>query len=110
MLATTLVKRLIGLAIFTAYTRKATKAPAKTTVKTDGPLLPGNLQSGFLLESVIGDSAFQELQTSVRRGTSPVYSAGRAAAPRRQQNHCAGHKSRTGNPWDSSTRNLLVCE
>ncbi|KAK2110925.1 hypothetical protein P7K49_010671 [Saguinus oedipus] len=31
---------------------------------------------------VDGDSAFPELETSVRRGTSPVYSAPRAATPR----------------------------
>ncbi|KAK2097674.1 hypothetical protein P7K49_023125 [Saguinus oedipus] len=47
----------------------------KHGVKTDGAFLPGNLQSDFLLKSTIGDSAFPELQTSVRRGTSTVYSA-----------------------------------
>ncbi|KAK2086248.1 Neuron navigator 1 [Saguinus oedipus] len=31
----------------------------------------------------------------------------RAAALRRRQNHCAGHKSRTGDMWGSTTGNLL---
>ena len=44
-------------------------------VKTGGAFLPRILLSGFLLVSVIGDSAFPGLQTSVRRGTSLVYSA-----------------------------------
>ena len=51
-------------------------------VKTDGAFLPRILLSGFLLVSVVGDSAFPGLQTSVRRGTSPVYSALSAPAPR----------------------------
>ena len=49
-------------------------------VKTDGAFLPRILLSGFLLVSVVGDSAFPGLQTSVRRGTGPVYSAPSAAA------------------------------
>ena len=40
-------------------------------VKTDGAFLPRILLSGFLLVSVVGDSAFPGLQTSVRRGTGP---------------------------------------
>ena len=44
-------------------------------IKTDGAFLPRILLSGFLLVSVVGDSAFLGLQTSVRRGASPVYSA-----------------------------------
>ena len=71
-------------------------------IKTDGAFLPRNLQSGFLLESIIGNSAFLELQTLVRRGTSPVYSAPRAAAPRCWHNRLASHKSRTGDPCGSS--------
>ena len=46
-------------------------------VKTDGAFLPRILLSGFLLVSVVGDSAFPGLQTSVRKGTGPVYSAPR---------------------------------
>ncbi|KAK2081971.1 hypothetical protein P7K49_039318, partial [Saguinus oedipus] len=40
---------------------------------TDGALLPGNLRSGFLLESATRGSAFPELQTPVSRGTSPAH-------------------------------------
>ena len=40
-------------------------------IKTDGAFLPRILLSGFLLVSVVGDSAFPGLQTSVRRGTVP---------------------------------------
>ena len=50
-------------------------------VKTDGVFLPRILLSGFLLVSVVGDSAFPGLQTSVRRETGPVYSV--PSAPRR---------------------------
>ncbi|KAK2081182.1 hypothetical protein P7K49_039576, partial [Saguinus oedipus] len=66
--------------------------------KIDGALLPGNLRSGFLLESATSGSAFLELQTPVSRGTSPVYCARRAATPRQWQNRCAGHKSHAGDP------------
>ena len=79
-------------------------------VKTDGAFLPRTLLSGFLLVSVIGDSAFPGLQTSVRRGAGPVYSAPRAAEPRCRRNRCAGHKSRAGDPWSSSTGVLLLRE
>ena len=48
-------------------------------IKTDGAFLPRILLSGFLLVSVLGDSAFPGLQTSVRRGISLVHSAPRAA-------------------------------
>ena len=71
-------------------------------IKTDGAFLPRILLSGFLLVSVIGNSAFLGLQTSVRRGTSPVYSAPRAAALRCRHNRCASHKSRAGDPSGSS--------
>ena len=50
-------------------------------VKTDGAFLPRILLSDFLLVSIVGDSAFPGLQTSVRRGTCPVYSA--LSLPRR---------------------------
>ncbi|KAK2080973.1 hypothetical protein P7K49_040513, partial [Saguinus oedipus] len=76
--------------------------------KTDGALLPGNLRSGFLLESATSGSAFSELQTPVSRGTGPVYCARRAAMPRQRQNCCAGHRSRAGDPRGSATGNLLV--
>ena len=46
-------------------------------VKTDGAFLLRSLLSGFLLVSLMGDSAFPRLQTSVRRGTSRVYSTPR---------------------------------
>ena len=71
-------------------------------VKTDGAFLPRILLSGFLLVSVIGDSAFPGLQTLVRRGTSLVYSAPRAAAPRCCHSHCAGLRSPAGDPCGSS--------
>ena len=38
----------------------------------------------------------------VRRGTSPVYSAPRAATPRCWHNCCPSHKSRAGDPCGSS--------
>ena len=44
-------------------------------VKTDSAFLPRILLSGFLLVSVVGDSAFPGLQTSVRRGTGLVLCA-----------------------------------
>ena len=100
--------------------------------------------SGFLLVSLVGDSAFPGLQTSVRRGAGPVYSVPllRRALPRQgamtaaapgsgvvlgalvgppnlftllrelphQQNHCASHESRAGDPCDSSTGDLLLRE
>ena len=59
-------------------------------VKTDGAFLPRILLSGFLLVSVVGDSAFPGLQTSVRRGTGPVYSAPSAAALRCRRSRCTG--------------------
>ena len=71
-------------------------------VKTDGAFLPRILLSGFLLVSVTGDSAFPGLQTSVRRGTSLVYSAPRAAALRCHHSCCAGLRSRAGDPCGSS--------
>ena len=71
-------------------------------VKTDGAFLPRILLSGFLLVSVIGDSAFLGLQTSVRRGTSLVYSAPRADVPRCHHNRCAGLRSHAGDPCGSS--------
>ena len=71
-------------------------------VKTDGAFLPRILLSGFLLVSVIGYSAFPGLQTSVRRGTSLVYSAPRAAALRCRHSCCAGLRSHAGDPCGSS--------
>ena len=71
-------------------------------VKTDGTLLPRILLSGFLLVSVMGDSAFPGLQTSVRRGTSLVYSAPRAAALRCHHSSCAGVRSYAGDLCGSS--------
>ena len=59
-------------------------------IKTDGAFLPRILLSGFLLVSVMGDSAFPGLQTSVRRGTGPVYSAPSAATPRCRHSCCVG--------------------
>ena len=80
-------------------------------VKTDGAFLPRILLSGFLLVSVIGDSASLGLQTSVRRGTSLVYSAPRAAAPRAAMPRCchsccAGLRSCAGDPCGSSKPQL----
>ena len=59
-----------------------------SSVKTDGTFLPRILLSGFLLVSVVSDSAFPGLQTSVRRGTGPVYSAPSAPAPRCRHSRC----------------------
>ena len=71
-------------------------------VKTDSAFLPRILLSGFLLVSVMGDSAFPGLQTSVRWGTSLVYSAPRAAALRCHHSRCTGLRSRAGDPCGSS--------
>ena len=71
-------------------------------VKTDSAFLPRILLSGFLLVSIMGDSAFPGLQTSVRRGTSLVYSAPRAAALRCHHSCCAGLRSRAGDTCGSS--------
>ncbi|KAL0593849.1 hypothetical protein AAY473_036244 [Plecturocebus cupreus] len=53
-------------------------------------------------------SAFTELQTSSKRRPSPVYSAPRAARPRRRQNSHANRKGRAGDLWGSSAGNVLV--
>ncbi|KAL0627235.1 UPF0764 protein C16orf89 [Plecturocebus cupreus] len=53
-------------------------------------------------------SDFPELQTSSKRRLSPVYSAPRAAEPRRQQKSRASLKGHAGDPWGSSTGNVLV--
>ncbi|KAL0618859.1 hypothetical protein AAY473_011538, partial [Plecturocebus cupreus] len=53
-------------------------------------------------------SDFPELQTSSKRRLSPVYSAPRAAEPRRRQKCHASRKGRAGDPWGSSTGNVLV--
>ena len=71
-------------------------------VKTDGAFLPSILLSGFLLMFVIGDSAFPGLQTLVRRGTSLVYSALRAAVPRCRHSRCSSLRSRAGDLCGSS--------
>ena len=71
-------------------------------VKTDGAFLPRILLSGFLLVSIMGDSVFPGLQTSVKRGTSLVYSVPRAAAPRCRISRCAGLRSCAGDLCGSS--------
>ena len=71
-------------------------------VKTDGAFLPRILLSGFLLVSVVGDSAFLGLQTLVRRGTGPFYSAPSAAALRCHHSRCAGLWCCAGGPCRSS--------
>ncbi|KAL0616795.1 hypothetical protein AAY473_013643 [Plecturocebus cupreus] len=53
-------------------------------------------------------SAFPERQTSSKRRLSPVYSAPRAAEPRRWQKSRASRKGHAGDPWGSSTGNVLV--
>ncbi|KAL0615102.1 hypothetical protein AAY473_015555 [Plecturocebus cupreus] len=53
-------------------------------------------------------SDFPERQTSSKRRLSPVYSAPRAAEPRRWQKSCASRKGHAGDPWGSSTGNVLV--
>uniref|UniRef100_A0A8I3VW79 Heparanase n=1 Tax=Callithrix jacchus TaxID=9483 RepID=A0A8I3VW79_CALJA len=54
----------------------------------------------------MGDSAFPRLQTSVRRGTSLVYSAPRAASLRHRQSRCTSLRSRAGDPCGSSKPRL----
>ncbi|KAL0605749.1 hypothetical protein AAY473_022348, partial [Plecturocebus cupreus] len=54
-------------------------------------------------------SDFPELQTSSKRRLSPVYSAPRAAEPRRWQKSLISRKHCAGDPWGSSTGNVLVC-
>ncbi|KAL0590759.1 Histone demethylase UTY, partial [Plecturocebus cupreus] len=53
-------------------------------------------------------SDFPELQTSSKRRLSPVYSAPRAAEPRRRQKSRSSRKGHAGDPWGSSTGNVLV--
>ncbi|KAL0596426.1 Olfactory receptor 1F12 [Plecturocebus cupreus] len=53
-------------------------------------------------------SDFPERQTSSKRRLSPVYSAPRAAKPRRRQKSRASRKGHTGDLWGSSTGNVLV--
>ncbi|KAL0607727.1 LINE-1 retrotransposable element ORF1 protein, partial [Plecturocebus cupreus] len=53
-------------------------------------------------------SAFPERQTSSKRRLSPVYSAPRAAEPSRRQKSRASRKGHAGDPWGSSTGNVLV--
>ena len=76
------------------------------SVKTDGAFLPRILLSGFLLVSVMGESAFPGLQTSVRRRTSLVYSVPRAATLRCRHSHCTGLRSRAGDLCGSSKPRL----
>ncbi|KAL0612518.1 LINE-1 retrotransposable element ORF1 protein [Plecturocebus cupreus] len=61
-----------------------------------------------LLTSWMDCSDFPELQTSSKRRLSPVYSAPRAAEPRRRQKSRASRKGHAGDPWGSSTGNVLV--
>ncbi|KAL0624531.1 hypothetical protein AAY473_003580 [Plecturocebus cupreus] len=53
-------------------------------------------------------SDFPERQTSSKRRLSPVYSAPRAAEPRRRQKSRASRKGHAGDPWGSSSGNVLV--
>ncbi|KAL0602759.1 hypothetical protein AAY473_028959, partial [Plecturocebus cupreus] len=53
-------------------------------------------------------SDFPERQTSSKRRLSSVYFAPRAAEPRRRQKSHASRKGHTGDPWGSSTGNVLV--
>ncbi|KAK2107932.1 hypothetical protein P7K49_013097 [Saguinus oedipus] len=75
--------RMSNLLIPSAGIRATHCTSQNSSNKTDGALLPGNLRSGFLLESAISGSAFMELQTPVSSGTSPAHCAQRAATPRR---------------------------
>ncbi|KAL0617417.1 UPF0764 protein C16orf89, partial [Plecturocebus cupreus] len=53
-------------------------------------------------------SDFPERQTSSKRRLSPVYSAPRAAEPRRWQKSRTSRKGHAGDPWGSSAGNVLV--
>ncbi|KAL0594868.1 retrotransposable element ORF2 protein [Plecturocebus cupreus] len=53
-------------------------------------------------------SDFPELQTSSKRRLSPVYSTPRASEPRCRQKSRASRKGHAGDPWGSSTGNVLV--
>ncbi|KAL0591203.1 hypothetical protein AAY473_038719 [Plecturocebus cupreus] len=53
-------------------------------------------------------SDFPERQTSSKRRLSPVYSTPRAAEPRRRQKSRASRKGHAGDPWGSSTGDVLV--
>ncbi|KAL0600000.1 hypothetical protein AAY473_029877 [Plecturocebus cupreus] len=53
-------------------------------------------------------SDFPERQTSSKRRLCPVYSAPRAAEPRRRQKSHASRKGHAGDPWGSSAGNVLV--
>ncbi|KAL0606819.1 putative uncharacterized protein CCDC28A-AS1 [Plecturocebus cupreus] len=53
-------------------------------------------------------SDFPERQTSSKRRLSPVYSAPRAAKPRRRQKSRASRKGHASDPWGSSAGNVLV--
>ncbi|KAL0607464.1 hypothetical protein AAY473_024068 [Plecturocebus cupreus] len=53
-------------------------------------------------------SDFPEHQTSSKRRLSPVYSAPRAAEPRRRQKSRASRKGHAGHLWGSSAGNILV--
>ena len=82
----------------------------RSGVKTDGAFLPRILLSGFLLVSVVGDSAFPGLQTSVRRETGPVYSAPSAPVPRCRHSGCAQLWCRAGGPVQVLQTCLLCSE
>ncbi|KAL0598662.1 LINE-1 retrotransposable element ORF1 protein [Plecturocebus cupreus] len=72
---------------------------------------PGGLRSGFSVPfsiSWMDCSDFPERQTSSKRRLSPVYSAPRAAEPRRRQKSRARRKGHAGDLWGSSTGNVLV--
>ncbi|KAL0613762.1 retrotransposable element ORF2 protein [Plecturocebus cupreus] len=82
---------------------------------TSAPRVPGTtgmgLRSGFSVPfsiSWMDCSDFPERQTSSKRRLSPVYSAPRAAEPRRRQKSRASRKGHASDPWGSSTGNVLV--
>ncbi|KAL0613414.1 LOW QUALITY PROTEIN: Histone demethylase UTY [Plecturocebus cupreus] len=65
-------------------------------------------QAGVQWLSWMDCSDFPERQTSSKRRLSPVYSAPRAAEPRRRQKSRASRKGHAGDPWGSSAGNVLV--
>ncbi|KAL0605929.1 LOW QUALITY PROTEIN: FSD1-like protein, partial [Plecturocebus cupreus] len=97
--------------IYALFTVRLATLAKTAALKFVVRFFPGGLRSGFSVPfsvSWMDCSDFPERQTSSKRRLSPVYSAPRAAEPRRRQKSRASRKGHAGDPWGSSTGNVLV--
>ncbi|KAL0611412.1 hypothetical protein AAY473_018036 [Plecturocebus cupreus] len=97
--------------IYVLFTVRLATLAKTAALKFVVAFCPGGLRSGFSVPfsiSWMDCSDFPERQTSSKRRLSPVYSAPRAAEPRRWQKSRASRKGQASDPWGSSTENVLV--